>query len=103
RAPPRPHPLPPAEPVGDGGCEPAVVDRVLDAIALGRVPAHIDPQIDEEPLPEAPLLLEIAVMAEHDQPSQLDPHALILPRSTATSSSSASTVSPTSSARIIDA
>ena len=53
--------------------------------------------------PSLALLLEVAVVAEDHQAPQFDRHAVILPRSTAAATASASTVSRTSCARIIDA
>src|SRR5918996_381904 len=41
-----------------------VVDRVLDVVAADRRVIDVDPEIDEETLPEPPLGLEIAVMTE---------------------------------------
>ena len=47
--------------------EPPIVDGVVDAVALRRVAVHVDPEIDEEPLAEPALLLEVAVVAEDHQ------------------------------------
>src|SRR5262249_58021899 len=90
-----------AEHVPHERCEPPIVDRTLDPIGLGRVAAHVDPEIHEEALAEPSLLLQVSVRPEDTQAHELDGHAVILPRSTAAATASASTVSRTSCARMI--
>ena len=58
----------PAEHIPHQRGQSPVVDGVLDAVALGRLALHVDPEIDEEALAEAPLLLQVPVVAEHHQP-----------------------------------
>src|SRR5262245_59373819 len=96
-------PFLPAEDLAYERGEPPVIHRVLDPVARGRRTTDVDPEVDEEALAEPPLLLQVPVMTEDDQPDQLDRHAVILPRSTAAETASASTVSRTSCARIIHA
>src|SRR5439155_18846794 len=83
--------------------EPAVVDGLVDEVARTRRLLDVDPEIDEEALPEPPLLLEVAVVPEHGESRELDRHATMVPRSTAAATASASTVSRTSCARTIHA
>ena len=80
-----------------------VVHGVVDVVARrGRV-VDVHPEIDQEALAEPPLRLEIPVMPEQDQPSELDRHAITFPLSTAAATASASTVSRTSWTRSIHA
>src|SRR5919197_535926 len=76
--------------------EASIVHRLLDPIARARGLVDVHPEIDEEPLAETPLLLEVAVMPEDHEAEQLDGHTAALPRSTAAAIVSASTVSRTS-------
>src|SRR4029453_4515363 len=97
------HPLGPAEHLADDLGELPVVDRLLDPIARRRGFLHGDPQVDQEPLSETPLLLQVPVMAEDHETEQLDRHTRSLPRSTAAATVSASSVSRTSCVRTIHA
>ena len=59
----------------DAGDDVAVVDRVLDPVAVRRlIVGEVELDVDEEALAVAPLLLEHAVIAVQHDPVELDRH-----------------------------